>query len=38
MHQLEKITTEITLSEALQTGHDILSGGVRGRVVVNVNA
>jgi acrylyl-CoA reductase (NADPH) len=35
--QLASITREITLGEAIASGHDILNGQVRGRLVVNVN-
>jgi acrylyl-CoA reductase (NADPH) len=36
--KLELITREIGLAEAIQAGHDIVAGKVRGRLVVNVNA
>jgi acrylyl-CoA reductase (NADPH) len=35
---LESLTTEVPLAGAVQAGHDILAGRIRGRVVVNVNA
>ncbi|HSD61395.1 MAG TPA: MDR family oxidoreductase [Burkholderiales bacterium] len=35
--KLELITHEIGLAEAIQAGHDIVAGKIRGRVVVNVN-
>lgn len=35
--KLERITTEIGLSEALPRGADVLAGKVRGRLVVDVN-
>jgi acrylyl-CoA reductase (NADPH) len=35
--KLELITHEIGLAEAVQAGHDIVAGKVRGRIVVNVN-
>lgn len=34
---LDKMTREITLSETMDTAHDLLEGKVRGRVVVDVN-
>jgi len=36
--QIELITTEVPLSEAIPTAEKILKGEIRGRVVVNVNA
>jgi acrylyl-CoA reductase (NADPH) len=36
--RLDRITQEITLSDALVRASDILEGKVRGRLVVNVNA
>ena len=36
--KLEGMTREITLSEAIAAGSDILAGKIAGRVVVNVNA
>jgi acrylyl-CoA reductase (NADPH) len=36
--KLDAITQEVPLSAAVQAGHDILAGKVRGRIVVNVNA
>jgi acrylyl-CoA reductase (NADPH) len=36
--KLELITREIGLAEAIQAGHDIVAGKIRGRVVVDVNA
>ena len=36
--KLEAITHEIALADAVQAGHDILAGKIRGRVVVDVNA
>ncbi len=36
--QLEQITQEIGLADALTKAHDIIAGKVRGRLVVNVNA
>jgi len=35
--QLDEITREIALSEAIDVAHDLLDGKVRGRVVVDVN-
>ena len=35
--QLEEITREIGLAEAIPVAHDLLDGKVRGRVVVDVN-
>lgn len=35
--QLNEITREIALSEAIDVAHDLLDGKVRGRVVVDVN-
>ena len=35
--KLESLTQDIPLAGALQAGHDILAGRVRGRLVVNVN-
>ena len=35
--QLDDITREIALSEAIDVAHDLLSGKVRGRIVVDVN-
>jgi acrylyl-CoA reductase (NADPH) len=34
---LDRITTEIGLSEAIKAGEDIVAGKIRGRVVVDVN-
>jgi acrylyl-CoA reductase (NADPH) len=36
--QLERMTREVGLADALALGSEILAGQVRGRVVVNVNA
>ncbi len=36
--QLERITREVGLADAIALGAEILAGQVRGRVVVNVNA
>ncbi|WAG81668.1 oxidoreductase [Metapseudomonas furukawaii] len=36
--QLETITREIGLGDAIATAHDLLAGQVRGRVVVNLDA
>ena len=36
--QLERMTREVGLADAIALGQDILAGQVRGRVVVNVNA
>ncbi len=36
--KLDAITQEVPLAAAVQAGHDILAGKVRGRIVVNVNA
>jgi acrylyl-CoA reductase (NADPH) len=36
--QLERITREVGLADAIALGAEILAGLVRGRVVVNVNA
>lgn len=36
--KLESITQQVPLSAAVQAGHDILAGRVRGRIVVDVNA
>jgi len=36
--KLELITHEIALPDAIQAGHDIVAGNVRGRLVVNVSA
>jgi len=36
--RLRAITSEIGLSEAIEAGRKIVDGGMRGRVVVNVNA
>jgi acrylyl-CoA reductase (NADPH) len=36
--QLERMTREVGLSDAVSLGAEILAGQVRGRVVVNVNA
>jgi acrylyl-CoA reductase (NADPH) len=36
--KLEAITHEIGLADAIQGGHDIMAGKVRGRLVVNVSA
>lgn len=35
---LDSMVTEIGLEQAVQTGKDILKGGVKGRAVVDVNA
>jgi acrylyl-CoA reductase (NADPH) len=35
--QLERMTREVNLAEALDLGAAILAGQVRGRMVVNVN-
>ena len=35
--RLQAITREIRLAEAIDAGHKIVDGGMRGRVVVNVN-
>ena len=34
---LAEITNEVSLSEAIETAHELLDGKVRGRVVVDVN-
>jgi len=36
--KLELITHEIGLADAIQAGHDIVAGKIRGRLVVNVSA
>lgn len=36
--RLQAITREIRLAEAIDAGHRIMEGGMRGRVVVDVNA
>ena len=36
--QLERMTREVALADAIDLGAEILAGQVRGRVVVNVNA
>ena len=36
--RLDAMTREIGLADAVQAGHDILAGRIRGRVVVDVNA
>ncbi len=36
--KLELITHEIGLADAVQAGHDIVAGKIRGRLVVNVSA
>lgn len=36
--KLELITHEIGLADAIQAGHDIVAGKIRGRLAVNVNA
>jgi acrylyl-CoA reductase (NADPH) len=38
LNRLEALVHEIPLAAAIQAGHDILAGRVRGRLVVNVNA
>ena len=38
LNRLEALTQEIPLAAAVQAGHDILAGRVRGRLVVDVNA
>lgn len=35
--KIAQITQEISLAEALEAGHDIVLGKIRGRVVVDVN-
>jgi acrylyl-CoA reductase (NADPH) len=35
--QLERMTREVGLADAIGLGAEILAGQVRGRVVVNVN-
>lgn len=35
--RLQAITREVRLAEAVEAGHRIVEGGMRGRVVVNVN-
>ena len=37
LDRLEQTTTEIGLSEAIAAAGDLLSGHVRGRLVVDVN-
>jgi acrylyl-CoA reductase (NADPH) len=36
--KLDAMTTEVTLTQAIEKAPDILAGKVRGRLVVNVNA